>query len=131
MKNLEQQGYGILCPAPGVEFPLTEEGVQPDLVFVSEARRGILAKEGLRGAPDLAIEVLSPSTASRDRGVKLKLYERQGVEQYWIVDPETAVVEVWSFTGEPGFERFTEMLPVRLAGEDLGEIDLRQVFQAD
>ena len=128
---LEQPGHGIVCPAPGVEFPVTQEGVQPDLVFISEARRGIVAKEGLRGAPDLVIEILSPTTASRDRGVKLKLYERQGVEQYWIVDPEEEAVEVWLFGDEPTLQRYERTLPVRLGDEDLGEIDLRQVFQSD
>ncbi len=77
------------------------------------------------------VEILSPSTASRDRGVKRKLYERQGVEQYWIVDPEVAAVEVWAFGEESGFQRYEQRLPVRLASEDLGEIDLSQIFQAD
>ncbi len=102
---LEQPGHGIVSPAPGVKFPASEEGVQPDLVFLSQARRGIVAKEGLRGAPDLVIEILSTTTASRDRGVKLKLYERQGVAEYWIVDPEQEAVEVWRFADEPSIER--------------------------
>jgi Uma2 family endonuclease len=129
---LVEPGLGELFFAPvGVEFPATEEGVQPDLVFVSNRRRGILADPCIRGAPDLVIEILSPTTAGRDRGVKRKLYERQSVEQYWIVDPAAAAVEVWTFGEEPGFERFTEMLPVRLAGEAVGEIDLVEIFRED
>jgi len=129
---LIEPGLGELLFAPiGVEFPATEEGVQPDLVFVSNARRGILADPWIGGAPDLVVEILSPTTAHRDRGVKLKLYRRQGVEQYWIVDPTAAAVEVWTFGEEPGLERFTEMLPVRLAGEAVGEIDLVDVFRED
>ena len=128
---LVEPGHGELFFAPvGVEFPTTEEGVQPDLVFVSKRRGGILADPWIRGAPDLVIEILSPSTAHRDRGVKRKLYERQGVEQYWIIDPEASAVEVWTFGADPGFERFTETMTVRLSGEEIGEIDLVGIFKA-
>lgn len=128
---LEGPGHGVVCQAPGVEFPATGEGVQPDLVFLSEARRGIVAKEGLRGAPDLVVEILSPSTAGRDRGVKLDLYERQGVGEYWIVDPEEKAVEIWRFGDGRTFERCTDRLPVRVGGETVGEIDLTEVFRPD
>jgi len=134
--TLGARGLGELFFAPiGVEFPATEEGVQPDIVFVSRARRGIIVEEGIRGAPDLVIEILSPTTAHRDRGVKRKLYERQGVRQYWIVDLDTEVVEVWTFGDRSPeaqvFQRFADSLPVRLGCEEVGEIDLAEVFAAD
>ena len=129
---LVEPGLGELIAAPvGVEFPATEEGVQPDLVFVSNARRGILADPWIRGAPDLVVEILSPTTAHRDRGVKRKLYERQGVEQYWIVDPEASAVEVWTFGADPGFERFATTMTVHLSGEIVGEMDLAGIFGAN
>ncbi|WP_419165175.1 Uma2 family endonuclease [Candidatus Palauibacter sp.] len=129
---LEEPGHGVVVPAPfGVEFPATGEGVQPDLVFVSEERRGIITDAGLTGAPDLAVEILSPSTASRDRGLKLRLYERQGVREYWIVDPEENTVDVWRFGEERVHERFTGTLPARLGAEDVGVIDLEAVFASD
>lgn len=73
------------------------------------------------------IEILSPATARRDRGVKLRLYG-QHVAQFWVVDPDDDAVEVWRFAGDPQHERFTERLPVRLGDEILGEIDLVEIF---
>ena len=135
---LVEPGHGELFFAPtGVEFPATEEGVQPDLLFVSNERRGIVADPWIQGPPDLVIEIVSPTTAHRDRGVKRKLYERQGVSEYWIADPAAEAIEVWTFgaEGERGdaasHGRFTDRLPVRLAGEPVGEIDLAEVFRAD
>jgi Uma2 family endonuclease len=129
LRLLQEPGRGELLYAPfGVEFPATGEGVQPDLLFVSNGRRGILAEDWIRGAPDLVVEILSPSTAHRDRGIKRDLYERQGVAEYWIVDPEADAVEAWRFGDERRHERFTGRLPVRLGGETVGEIDLEQVF---
>ena len=129
---LHKPKCGELFWAPvGVEFPATGEGVQPDLMFVSSERREIIGEDGIVGAPDLAVEILSPSTASRDRSIKLRLYERQGVSEYWIVDPDENAVDVWRFGEERAHERFTEILPVRLGTERVGEIDLRVVFTPD
>jgi len=61
--------------------------VQPDLLFVSSARLGIISERGIEGAPDLAVEILSESTQAIDRGAKRQLYARYGVLHYWIVDP--------------------------------------------
>ncbi len=113
----------------GVEFPDTEEGVQPDIIFVSKAHGDRLVDEGIRGAPDLVVEIRSPTTAERDRTIKRKLYQRQGVASYWIVDPEAESVDVWDFEGgatEP--KTFTDTLPVRLAGRTFGTIDLAPIF---
>jgi len=122
---------GEVFHAVGVVFPETGEGVQPDLLCVSRERRAILVEPWIRGAPDLVVEITSPVTEDRDRGIKRELYERQGVAEYWIVDPEARAVEVWRFEGESRCERFTETLPVRLAGEAVGEIDLAEVFRED
>jgi Uma2 family endonuclease len=67
--------------------------VQPDLVVVLARNEAIIGPKKLTGAPDLLVEVLSPSTKSRDRKGKLRRYERAGVREYWIVDPETHIVE--------------------------------------
>ena len=68
--------------------------VQPDLVFVSEARRHIMQDHAIVGAPDLVIEILSPSTVAHDRKRKADLYARYGVLEYWMVDMETETIEV-------------------------------------
>ena len=136
LELLEKPGHGIVVDAPiGVEFPSTGEGVQPDIVFISTARRAIITEPDIQGAPDLVIEILSPTTAHRDRGIKRKLYERQGVGQYWIVDPKAEAVEVWTFASgaarEPSVERFRGNVPVRLEGQTVGEVDLAEVFKDD
>ncbi len=126
---LEQPGHGEVFYAPiGVEFPATGEGVQPDLLFVSSGRQSIIAEAWLMGAPDLVVEILSPTTSSRDRTIKLRLYERQGVREYWIVDPDENAVDVWRFGDETDYERFTTILPVRLGADRVGSIDLQAVF---
>jgi Uma2 family endonuclease len=78
--------------------------VQPDLLFLSRSRASLIGKEAVEGAPDLIVEVLSPSTAQRDRIVKRKLYAKYGVQEYWIVDPEGKTVEVLTL-GTGGYER--------------------------
>lgn len=66
--------------------------VEPDLSVVCD--RSKLDQHGCKGAPDLIVEVLSPSTQRHDQLVKLNLYQRAGVREYWIVDPENQTVRV-------------------------------------
>jgi Uma2 family endonuclease len=76
--------------------------VQPDIVFISNDRARIVTKPEVVGAPDLVIEILSPGTEDRDRGYKKTLYERMGVREYWIVDPDAQAIEVFC-AGPAGF----------------------------
>jgi Uma2 family endonuclease len=66
--------------------------VQPDLVYVSRRRAGIV-RHRIDGAPDLVVEILSPSSGRRDLGEKMRLYAESGVVEYWIVDPELETFE--------------------------------------
>jgi Uma2 family endonuclease len=86
-------GYVLTAPL-GVALDPTS-GVQPDIVFISQGRSGNISDRGLEGAPDLAVEVLSPGTASRDRGVKMRRYAAAGIDHYWIVDPRRRTLEAF------------------------------------
>lgn len=70
--------------------------MQPDILFISNENREILTALNIKGAPDLIIEILSPSTIENDRIYKKLVYEKFGVKEYWIVDPEEEMIEVWS-----------------------------------
>ena len=85
---------GSVYMAP-VDVIFAEDAVvQPDLAFVAESRRRIIQDHAIVGAPDLVIEILSPSTAIYDRGRKADLYARYGVAEYWMVDAETETIEI-------------------------------------
>lgn len=77
-----------------IDVVLGDDVVIPDVVFVSTGRRFIIGPERIAGAPDLVVEVLSLSTSQRDLRIKWDLYARSGVREYWVVNPETATVEV-------------------------------------
>jgi Uma2 family endonuclease len=70
--------------------------VQPDIVFLtSESMRTVSLADRVRQSPDLAVEVLSPATASNDRGRKMRMFQRYGVPEYWIVDPMAETIEIY------------------------------------
>lgn len=95
---------GIVLLAP-VDIVLSDyDVVQPDLVFFTPARQHLAPLEqAIRVRPDLAVEILSPSTAPTDRGRKMQLLARYGVPEYWLVDPAARTLEAcrlkgWSYT---------------------------------
>lgn len=78
----------------GSDVYLTEEDVfVPDVMVVCD--RNKIKWNGVHGAPDLVVEVLSPGTAKRDRGYKKDVYEKSGVGEYWIVSPQERSIEVY------------------------------------
>jgi Uma2 family endonuclease len=103
--------------------------VQPDLVVVCDPDK--LDDKGCRGAPDLVVEILSPSTSGKDMKQKFNLYEQRGVREYWIVDPSGGTVMVFRRGGDgrygrPGVYSVEDSAPVGIF-DDL-TIDLRPVF---
>jgi Uma2 family endonuclease len=91
---------GQLLAAPTDVLLSRHDIVEPDLVFVSKERLQILTEKNIQGAPDLVIEILSGSTKRIDQGIKLERYERFGVQEYWIVDPDRNTVTVYRLERE-------------------------------
>ena len=90
----EEHGLGKVYVAPFDVVLSDTDVVQPDVLFISRTHEGRITDANVRGAPDLVIEILSPSTADRDLGYKHELYGRHGVLEYWIVDPAAETVAV-------------------------------------
>ena len=75
--------------------------VEPDILYLSHDRANdVLTPANLQGAPELVIEIGSPGTRQRDETIKRRLYERAGVSEYWIVDPDIDVVRVYRREGD-------------------------------
>jgi Uma2 family endonuclease len=90
--DVAEAAGGLAMPAP-VDVTLAIHSiVQPDVIYLTAARRKIVGAR-LEGVPDLVIEVLSPRTTRRDRGEKLMLYAASVAREYWIVDPEARQIE--------------------------------------
>ena len=105
--------------------------VEPDISVVCDHDK--LDKHGCKGAPDLVVEVLSPSTQRHDRLVKLDLYQRAGVREYWIVDPDSSTVQV--FMLKAGYlhphEVYSEKDIAKVNVLDGCFIELSKVFPSD
>lgn len=102
MKQLEETGLAQVFDAP-IDLMLDDETVvQPDLVVVSKAREGIITNRGIEGVPDLVVEILSPSSGERDLQLKLHLYERFGIPEYWVADPDLRTVTQWRLNSIDG-----------------------------
>lgn len=110
--HVKARGLGEIDIAP---FDVILDGtsiVQPDVVYISRDRSGVVSERGVDGAPTLAIEIMSPSTVQIDRGTKLQLYARHRVPHYWIVDPVARTVEAYTLRSG-AYE-----LSVRVAGDE-------------
>ena len=85
--QIEVPGNGEVFNAPTAVQLSEHDIVEPDLLVVLAARGSCLTERTVAGPPDLVVEILSPSTRRQDRELKLSLYQRAGVGEYWIVDP--------------------------------------------
>lgn len=79
-----------------IEVFLADKHVyEPDVLFLAPESQCDVQEKRLVGAPELVVEVLSPSTAKYDRGIKFETYQAYGVAEYWIVDPAHETLEIW------------------------------------
>lgn len=93
---VEVRQLGELFAAPFDVVFSRFDVVEPDLVYVSKARLAdVLTAAHVRGAPDLVVEIGSPSTRKRDETIKRRLYERSSVAEYWAVDPDLDEIRVY------------------------------------
>ena len=127
---VNQNGLGWVRVSPYDVVLSRTDVIQPDILFVSNARSSVITEANIQGAPDLVVEILSPGTARYDRGYKRTLYSRHGVLEYWLVDPEAETVEVLS-QGDSGltpgatYRGDDALMSPLLAGLS---IDLKAVF---
>jgi Uma2 family endonuclease len=83
--------------------------VEPDLLFIASDQIDILTDKNVQGPPALVIEIASPGTRKRDEGIKLRLFDRGGVREYWFVDPERDCITVWRRQSDDLFPRIAEL----------------------
>jgi len=103
--------------------------VQPDIVVVCDQKKQ--TTKGIKGAPDLIIEVVSPASGSRDKVEKLNLYERAGVKEYWIFDPDDSTLMVFRLDSKSRYGRpdtYSRENTVKVGLFGSLEIDLSKVF---
>ena len=100
LKRTVQADGGYVGMAPLGVALTAKIGFEPDLVYVSPGREGILSERGVEGVPDIVVEIASPATQSYDRDRKLPIYLALGVGEVWLVDPKAATVTVHTADGQ-------------------------------
>jgi Uma2 family endonuclease len=96
----EDAGWGTVIASP-IEVHFTDLRVaQPDLIFIRHDRLHIIGEKRIEGAPDLAVEILSPGSRKADLGWKVTLYAQGGVPFYWVLDPIARTVRVYRLEEE-------------------------------
>lgn len=88
----ERRGLGTVFFSDTDVVLSDTEVVKPDLLFISKDRQNIITYENIRGAPDLVVEILSPSTSRRDWNEKREMYAKHGVREYLVMDPANKIV---------------------------------------
>jgi Uma2 family endonuclease len=83
--------------------------VEPDLLFVAADQQEVLTPANVQGAPALVVEVLSPGTRKRDEGIKRQLFERSGVREYWMIDPDAHCITVYQRSAAGDFAEPTKL----------------------
>jgi len=135
--SLKDKPCKVYCAPFGVRFPAGNEKkddeiktvVEPDIVVVCDENK--LDDYGCEGAPDLIVEIVSPSTARKDKVEKFNLYEQFGVREYWIVEPESKIVSVFTLQKNKRYGRpeiYTDEDIIDVSSFNDLKIDLKFVF---
>jgi Uma2 family endonuclease len=99
-RAIVETGLGLVLEAPLDVFLASRNVFQPDLIVLLRDRIQLFGSAMVESAPSLAMEIISPSTSTYDRVTKRNLYARYGVPEYWLVDPESETVTVFSDPGD-------------------------------
>ncbi len=99
-QHVKAHDQGVILHAPLDVVLSSHDVVQPDILYISKARREIITESCIRGGPDLVVEIVSPTHRERDLLVKKALYAHHAIREYWVVDPENRTIEQLTLTGE-------------------------------
>jgi len=122
--------FDVILPEEGETFETSSNVVQPDIIVVCDKEK--ITRRGCCGAPDLVVEILSPSSTKRDIKDKRRLYQRYGIKEYWIVDPVNKRVDIYKLNedgkyGFPDVYAEDDKIKVGIFNDEL-EIDLTVIF---
>ncbi|MHB1645398.1 MAG: Uma2 family endonuclease [Candidatus Acididesulfobacter diazotrophicus] len=139
LNYVKKNNLGIVFNAPIDVYLDDINAYQPDIIFILNKNKSIIQKKGIKGAPDLVIEILSPSSLYYDTKTKKNVYERIGVKEYIIIDPEEKTIDI--FLSKPSDAACSNKFvhskidykdAKTLYIETLGlNIDLSEIFQSD
>ena len=128
--QIELQGLGEVFDAP-CDLQLSQwDIVQPDLVVILKHKQAIITRSRVRGAPDLVVEIMSPSSEHNDRVRKLELYRKSAVPEYWVVDPGQHVIEQYILRDDTYdlIGRHADSITLHILAEV--HVNLREVWQS-
>lgn len=128
---LDANNKGILAHAP-VDVVFDNNNLcQPDLIVILNENKKIITEKNIQGAPDLVVEILSPSTFAKDIEIKKRIYERFKVKEYWILDPANKVFEIFALEND-----FFELKDIKDGSGKVNsilfnnlELDLEHIFK--
>ena len=123
MQQIELRGLGQVFNAPVDLIFSRLRTVQPDLLVVRTERTNFITERGIETAPDLVVEILSPSTEQTDRERKAKLYASEGVREYWIVDAAQRCIEIYGLA-ESGYDLLGKYGPGTQVSSRVFELEL-------
>ncbi len=101
--HVEAHQIGQILAAP-FQMKVGDSGREPDLLFIAQANIKRLKKTYLDGPADLVVEIISPESATRDRGAKFYEYEAAGIPEYWLIDPQREQVEFYQLDAQGHYQ---------------------------